>query len=85
MHSFRHSCAVNMLVSGYALSDIRNRLGHENLVSTTVYLHLDLSRKKEVQKHFIAYTQSLLIQDPQIDELIDWENRKEILTWLDSL
>ena len=85
VHSFRHSCAVNMLVSGYALSDIRNRLGHENLESTTVYLHLDLSRKKEVQKHFIAYTQSLLTQDPQIDELIDWENRKEILTWLDSL
>jgi integrase/recombinase XerD len=85
VHCFRHSCAVNMLVSGYAVSDIRNRLGHENLQSTTVYLHLDLSRKKEIQKQFIAFTQSFLSQDPQIEELIDWENKDQILDWLDSL
>ncbi|MGA7878913.1 MAG: tyrosine-type recombinase/integrase, partial [Desulfoferrobacter sp.] len=85
VHCFRHSCAVNMLVSGYAVSDIRNRLGHENLQSTTVYLHLDLSRKKEIQKQFIAFTQSFLSQDPQIEELIDWENKDQILGWLDSL
>ena len=85
VHCFRHSCAVNMLVSGYAVSDIRNRLGHENLQSTTTYLHLDLSRKKEIQKQFIAFTQSFLSQDPQIEELIEWENKNQILGWLDSL
>ena len=85
VHSFRHSCAVNMLASGESLSDIKNRLGHENIQSTTVYLQLDLTRRREVQKKFIQYTQSMLTTDPKIDELIDWENREDIMDWLDSL
>lgn len=84
-HSFRHSCAVNMLCSGFSVSDIRNRLGHENIQSTMAYLHLDLSRKREIQKRFLQYTQSSLFQDQKIDELIDWENKQETLKWLDSL
>jgi site-specific recombinase XerD len=85
VHSFRHSCAVRMLSCGKSLSDIKNRLGHENIQSTTIYLHLDLRRKKQVQKTFIEYTKANLSDDPKIDELIDWENRKDILEWLDSL
>ncbi|MDO9529870.1 MAG: hypothetical protein Q7J27_12050, partial [Syntrophales bacterium] len=42
-------------------------------------------RRKEIQKQFIEYAQSVLAQDPKIDELIDWENREDILAWLDSL
>ena len=49
------------------------------------YLHMDLSRKRQVQKKFIEYTQSVITDDPKIDELIDWENKKDILEWLDSL
>lgn len=85
VHSFRHSCAVNMLCSGFSVADIRNRLGHEDIQSTMAYLHLDLSRKREIQKRFIQYTQSSLTQDPKIDELIDWEHQQETLKWLDSL
>lgn len=84
-HSFRHACAVNMLSSGHPVSDIKNHLGHENVQSTMLYLHLDLTRRREVQKKFIEYTQSLLAHDPKIDELIDWENEEETLNWLDSL
>lgn len=84
-HSFRHSCAVNMLASGASLSEIKNHLGHENVESTMVYLHMDLSRKQQVQKKFIEHTQSSLAQDPKIDELIDWENKQDIMAWLDSL
>jgi len=84
-HSFRHSCAVNMLASGASLSEIKNHLGHENVESTMVYLHMDLSRKQQVQKKFIEHTQSFLAQDPKIDELIDWENKQDIMAWLDSL
>lgn len=84
-HSFRHSCAVNLLRSGKAITDIKNHLGHENIQSTMVYLQMDLSRRLEVQKKFIEYTQSLLINDPKINELIDWENKEKILDWLDSL
>lgn len=84
-HSFRHSCAVNLLRSGKAVTDIKNHLGHENVQSTMVYLQMDLSRKQEVQKKFIEYTRSILVSDPKINELIDWENREKTLDWLDSL
>ena len=84
-HSFRHSCAVYMLSSGSSLTEIRNRLGHEHVQSTMVYLHMDLSCKREVQKKFIEYTQSILTHDPKIEELIDWENKEETMKWLDSL
>jgi integrase/recombinase XerD len=84
-HSFRHSCAVNLLLSGASLTDIKNHLGHENLNSTMIYLHLNITRKKEIQKKFIEYTESRLKQDEKIDELIDWENKTETLKWLDSL
>ena len=84
-HSFRHSCAVRMLSCGKSLSDIKNRLGHDNIESTMIYLHLDLRRKRQVQKAFIEYTQSNLSHDTKIEEFLDWENKKEILEWLDSL
>jgi site-specific recombinase XerD len=85
VHSFRHSCAVNMLLSGKALTEIQNRLGHDSIQSTTVYTHMDLTRKREVQKNFIEYMKSTLSVDPKINEWIDWENRKDIMEWLDSL
>jgi hypothetical protein len=85
VHSLRHSCAVNMLASGASITDIKNRLGHVNIQSTMVYLKLDLSRRREVQKNFIEYTQSLITFDPKITELIDWENKEDTLSWLDSL
>ena len=84
-HSFRHSCAVNMLLAGYPISDIKNRLGHESIKSTMIYLHLDLGQRRGIQEKFINHTQALLSQDDKVDELIDWENKEKILDWLDSL
>lgn len=49
-----------------------------------IYLKMDLSRKRELQKKFLAYTQNLT-QDDKLDELLDWENEQETLNWLDSL
>jgi integrase/recombinase XerD len=85
VHSFRHSCAVNMLASGSFLSEVATHLGHDNPDSTMVYVHVDLSRKRAIQKRFIEYTQSVIAQDPKIEELIDWENKEDIVAWLDSL
>ena len=84
-HSFRHSRAVNMLCCGHAITDIKNRLGHENIQSTMVYLHMDLASKQAVQKKFIQYAQSALKHDPKLDALIDWDHKQDILGWLDSL
>ena len=85
VHSFRHSCAVNMLASGYPVSDIKNRLGHRSIDSTMDYLQIDLSGKRDIQKKFIEYTQSKIKNDKKIEALIDWENNEETLAWLDSL
>jgi len=85
VHSFRHSCAVNMLMSGASLTEIKNHLGHENLGSTMIYLHLNLPKRRDVQKRFIEYTQSNLNNDPKINELLDWKNKEKTLNWLDSL
>jgi site-specific recombinase XerD len=85
VHSFRHSCAINMLASGKSVSDVKNHLGHENSESTMIYLHMDLKTKRQVQKKFIEYSQSTLKHDPKIDDLIDWENKNQTLAWLDSL
>jgi len=85
VHSFRHACAVRMLNLGHAITDIKNRLGHENIQSTMIYLNMDLSRKREVQRRFIEYTQSTIAEDTKIEELIDWENKESVLAWLDNL
>jgi len=85
VHSFRHSCAVNMLLSGKSLTDIQIRLGHDSIQSTTLYTHMDLTRKRVVQNKFIEYMKSNLSEDPKITEWIDWENKKNLLEWLDSL
>jgi integrase/recombinase XerD len=85
VHSFRHSRAVHLLYQGEAITDIKNRLGHNNIQSTTLYLHLDFNRRRHIQKHFIQYMQSVLSADPKIDELLHWEGEQDIMTWLDSL
>ncbi len=85
VHSFRHACAINMIASGKSVSDVKNHLGHENVESTMIYLKMDLRTKRAVQKKFIECSQSTLKHDPKIDELIDWEHKKQTLAWLDSL
>ncbi len=85
VHSFRHSRAVDLLYSGHSPSEIQNRLGHENFQSTTVYLHLDLNRRRHIQKRFIRYMKSVLTDDPKIEELLQWEGDGNIMKWLDSL
>jgi integrase len=69
VHSFRHSCAMNMLANGAPITDIKNRLGHENINSTMVYLKMEMRPKREVQKKFLEHTQSILSQDSKIEEL----------------
>jgi len=84
-HSFRHSRAVDLLYRGESITDIKNRLGHDNVQSTTIYLHLDLKHKRRIQKHFIRYMQSVITTDSKIEELLQWESDKDMMSWLDSL
>ena len=85
VHSFRHSCAVHMLYRGDSVTDIKNHLGHDNVQSSTLYLHLDLRRKRQAQDRFVQHMQSVLIDDHKIEELLQSENKGDIMAWLDSL
>lgn len=84
-HSFRHSCAVNMLSLGKDLTEIKNRLGHEKLETTMGYLRLDLNAKADLQKTFIEFTASRIAFDNKVEALIDWEAKEKTLAWLDTL
>jgi len=70
VHSFRHSRAVDLLYRGKDITEIKNRLGHDNLQSTMTYLQLDLNRRRHIQRGFIKYMQSLINDDPKIDQLL---------------
>jgi len=85
VHSFRHSRAVDMLYQGEAITDIKTRLGHDNIQSTTIYLHLDLTRRRQIQRQFTRYMESVVTTDPKIEELLQWEHGGDIMSWLDSL
>jgi len=85
VHSFRHARAVDLLHRGRDITEIKNRLGHDNIQSTMCYLHLDLTRRRHIQRGFIKHMQSVLADDPKLDELMEWENEKDIMKWLDSL
>jgi len=85
VHCFRHSVAVHMLMMEKPISDIKNHLGHEDIKSTMIYLKLDQSKRKKIQKNYIEHMNQVIETDDKINELVDWENSKEVREWLDSL
>ena len=85
VHSFRHARAVDLLHRGKDITEIKNRLGHDNIQSTMTYLHLDLNHRRHIQRDFIKYMQSVITADSKIEELLQWESDKDMMMWLDSL
>jgi hypothetical protein len=67
------------------VTDIKNHLGHEDVQSSTVYLQMDLPRRKKIQERFTEYTQAVLSRNAEIEALIDKEEEDDIMKWLDSL
>jgi site-specific recombinase XerD len=46
-HTLRHTCAMNLLEVGVEITVIALWLGHENIQTTQIYLHGDLSIKEK--------------------------------------
>jgi len=52
MHSFRHSCASDLLESGIALPEVQKILGHSSICNTMRYTHIvDPTKAEAVEKH----------------------------------
>ncbi|KPA18419.1 integrase family protein [Candidatus Magnetomorum sp. HK-1] len=85
VHTFRHSCAVRMLIEGASITDIKNHLGHVNLKSTMIYLEIDISKKRQIQENYNINAISNIETNPELDELINWKEKDKLMEWFDSL
>ena len=67
VHSLRHSIATHMADHGFSLELIRDHLGHRNIQTTLIYLHLS---KQHLQKAYQELEKSPYIVKPGFMEEI---------------
>tara|TARA_B100001250_G_scaffold194481_1_gene167112 strand:+ start:159 stop:1058 length:900 start_codon:yes stop_codon:yes gene_type:complete len=51
-HTLRHSFATHLIENGANLRTIQKLLGHENIITTEIYTHLDTKHLKNIMKKF---------------------------------
>jgi site-specific recombinase XerD len=53
-HAFRHTAATSMLEAGFDVSEVQATLGHRNVATTSVYLHVRNQRLAERMRRYQA-------------------------------
>lgn len=51
-HTFRHSFATHLVDGGANLRAVQEMLGHESIITTEIYTHLDKDYLKETVSQF---------------------------------
>lgn len=74
-HTLRHSCAMRLLASGVDLAVIALWLGHEQVSTTNIYLHADMTHKERA----IASTR------PLEAEPVRYQPSDTVMAFLDAL
>lgn len=83
-HSWRHTSAVNMLKMGFSIQEIKVRLGHQQMETTSKYLNLDLTVKRERILELLQFSKT---SPPKLDDGNDikFKSSVEIIKFLEGI